>query len=319
MPTALPMKVLIKPLLTASLSAALVAVCCLPLYAAQPPMTAEAMPVYPGAVYDRAAEAEYNQLHEPVTLEGSGPLGDELQGLGQLSAYKKVYITNAKADEVARFYRERIGGIPPEKVDRSYIIPHAGTGTDDLYVNNWIDLSKIKSDTGSPVEYFLWHSPGGYREHVFRWIVRADEDAVRCLAVVIKDMSAAMADDPKTFKVGTYLVVLGKTYSRKAPRFTVTERDLGLPIYPGAVLDVNNSSRISLGDSIQYEYVFFSGDSQAKIVAFYEQRLGRKATASDGGKLVFILGYQEGLVVNPRGPDGRTTIVVIRNSPIPSP
>ena len=294
-----PMKILNKPLLTAFLSAALIAACYLPLGAAQRPTTAETVPVYPGAVYDRAAEAEHDRLLEVLTVEGSGPLGDEIQGLGLLAGYKKVYITNAKAEEVVRFYRERIGGIPSATARRRY-------------VNTGIELAKIKPGTGGPIEYALCLAGSGYSEHIFRWIVRADEDAVRCLAVVIKDMSPVY--DRKTFKVRTYLVVLGKTYSRKAPRFVVTERDLGLPIYPGATLDLNTSTRMNLGDCIHYEYVFISGDSQAEIVAFYERRLGRKATASDGGKLVFILPDQEYLVVNPRGPDGRTTIVILRNS-----
>lgn len=35
-----------------------------------------AIPVYLGVIYDRAAEAKHNRLHEPVTIEGSSPLGD---------------------------------------------------------------------------------------------------------------------------------------------------------------------------------------------------------------------------------------------------
>lgn len=291
-------KILNKPLFTAFWSAALIAACFLPLYAAQRLTTAETVPVYPGAVYDRVAEAEHDRLLEVPAVEGIGPLGDEIQGLGLLAGYRKVYITNAKAEEVVRFYRERIGGIPGN--------------CSEGYVNTGIDLAKIKPGTGSPIEYALCISGNGYREHVFRWIVRADEDAVKCLAVVIKDMS--LVYDGKTFKVRTYLAVLGKTYSRKAPRFVVTEQDLGLPIFPGATLDLNTSTRMNLGDCIRYEYVFISGSSQAEIVAFYERRLDRKATASDGGKLVFILPDREYLAVNPRGPDGRTTIFISRNS-----
>lgn len=298
MPGAQPMKGLNKPLLTLFLSATLFAVCFLPLCAAQSPTTAETVPVFPDAVYDRAAEAEHDRLLEVPIIEGNGPLGNEIQGLGLLAGSKKVYITKAKAEEVVRFYRDKIGGIP-------------GSCSEE-YINTRIDLAKIKPGTGSPIEYALCLSGGGYREHVFRWIVRTDEDAVQCLAVVIKDMSAAY--DGKTFKVRTYLVVLGKSYSRKAPRVVVTERDLGLPLYPGATLDVNTSTRMNLGDCIRYEYVFISGDSQAEIVAFYERRLGRKATESDGGKRVFILPDQEYLVVNPRGDDRRTTIVMLRNS-----
>jgi hypothetical protein len=79
-----------------------------------------------------------------------------------------------------------------------------------------------------------------------------------------------------------------------------TEKTLGIPLYPGSVFDPESSAGMSLDEDYQY-FIYFSNDPPAKVVAFYEQRLGKKALASDGGYLIALKGDppipEEGLTI----------------------
>ena len=76
---------------------------------------------------------------------------------------------------------------------------------------------------------------------------------------------------------------------------------LGVPIYPGAVFNPEISAGMSLND-YQY-YVYLSNDPPAKVVAFYEQRLGKKASSCEGGYAFVLKGKlpvpDEGLTIQP--------------------
>jgi hypothetical protein len=66
-----------------------------------------------------------------------------------------------------------------------------------------------------------------------------------------------------------------------------SEASLGVPPYPGARFDADVSSGMSMNES--WIWVFFSDDAPAKVVAFYEQKTGRKSTEWDKDKFMIAL------------------------------
>ena len=81
-----------------------------------------------------------------------------------------------------------------------------------------------------------------------------------------------------------------------------TEKELGVPLYPGARYDARSSAGMSMGD--QRGYVFITDDAMAKVVKFYEAKLGKKAQgAEDTGYMIALAGKglvpDEGLAVQP--------------------
>ncbi|HOX31343.1 MAG TPA: hypothetical protein PLB91_03385 [Spirochaetales bacterium] len=67
-----------------------------------------------------------------------------------------------------------------------------------------------------------------------------------------------------------------------------TAKELGVPLYPGAILNVDASAGMSM-DEGSLAYVYLSADAPAKLVAFYEKATGRKAEALDGGAFRIVL------------------------------
>ena len=90
--------------------------------------------------------------------------------------------------------------------------------------------------------------------------------------------------------------------ARQLAKNPPTAQTLGVPIYPGAVFNPEISAGMSLDEDYQY-YVYLSNDPPAKVVAFYEQRLGKKASSYEGGYLFALKGKlpvpDEGLAIQP--------------------
>lgn len=100
-----------------------------------------------------------------------------------------------------------------------------------------------------------------------------------------------------------------------------SEAELGVPAYPGARFDAELSGALS--SSEQKVWSFYSDDAPAKVVAFYEQKTGKKATEWDREKYMIPLKGEppmpehgltiETLAGNPLlGDKGRTVISVLR-------
>lgn len=112
-----------------------------------------------------------------------------------------------------------------------------------------------------------------------------------------------------------------KSRPQKAPLPTPTEKDLGVPIYPGSKFDGDLSGGMSQSD--QKIWVFFSNDPVAVVLAFYEQKTGRKGESFEKDKYMIKLAGAslvpehgvsiETLEGNPLfGNRGKTSISVMR-------
>ncbi|MFY3744337.1 hypothetical protein ACOQFB_10540 [Anaeromyxobacter sp. Red801] len=84
--------------------------------------------------------------------------------------------------------------------------------------------------------------------------------------------------------------------------------ELGVPVYPGARFDGDISGGMSGPD--QKIWVFFTDDAPAKVVAFYEQKTGKKATEWDREKYMIPL---EG---DPPMPEHGLTIETLAGNPL---
>jgi len=87
-----------------------------------------------------------------------------------------------------------------------------------------------------------------------------------------------------------------------------TEASLGVPAYPGARFDAEASAGMSMNES--WIWVFFSDDAPAKVVAFYEQKTGRKSSEWDKDKFLIAL-KGESLV-----PEHGVTVETLEGNPL---
>ncbi|MGE5551023.1 MAG: hypothetical protein ACM3ZC_10920, partial [Bacteroidota bacterium] len=106
--------------------------------------------------------------------------------------------------------------------------------------------------------------------------------------------------------------------ARQLAKNPPTEKTLGVPLYPGAVFNPELSAGMSLDEEYQY-YVFLSHDPPEKVAAFYQQKLGKKPLANEGGYIFAIKGSlpipEEGLTVQPNklfGGKAKTVITVAK-------
>jgi hypothetical protein len=62
----------------------------------------------------------------------------------------------------------------------------------------------------------------------------------------------------------------------------VTESDLGVAIYPGAVAKSNGAVRMKLGSIFTVTAGYTTPDPSSSVLAFYEDKLGPRATSREG-------------------------------------
>lgn len=87
-----------------------------------------------------------------------------------------------------------------------------------------------------------------------------------------------------------------------------TETELGVPVYPGARFDGDVSGGMTQSD--QKVWVYYSDDAPAKVVAFYQQKTGKKANEWDKDKFLI------GLKGNPVMPEHGLTIETLAGNPL---
>ena len=95
---------------------------------------------------------------------------------------------------------------------------------------------------------------------------------------------------------------------RRPPAPAPTEAELGVPVYPGARFDGDVSGGMTQPD--QKIWVYFSDDAPAKVVAFYQQKTGKKANEWDKEKFMI------GLAGNPVMPEHGLTIETLAGNPL---
>ena len=87
-----------------------------------------------------------------------------------------------------------------------------------------------------------------------------------------------------------------------------TEADLGVPVYPGARFDGDLSGGMSAeGQKI---WIYFSDDAPGKVVAFYQQKTGKKADEWDTEK------YMISLKGNSPLPEHGVTVETLAGNPL---
>jgi hypothetical protein len=98
---------------------------------------------------------------------------------------------------------------------------------------------------------------------------------------------------------------------------TVTEADLGVPIYPGAV-QTRNTLRVNAPTGPMVQAHFLTPDSKDQVVAFYTDKLGSGAvttSTSQSALMTFSKSKQESVmlsIVQRSGQDdGKTQIVIM--------
>lgn len=216
---------------------------------AQVPGAGPDIPAYP------AAERFDPEGFEIVTSIRETLLG-HTDGLPLLTTTTDVSIADALPEDVATFYRARLGGI-----DSGFEMWNA------------VDPRTLSPGSSTPV-HRQSYPLGGSTLYVYHWFNKEGNGDIRLTELSITD--APILDPRLQGRKGpvTIITVTRKTFSTSAPSSAPDESTLGAPIYPGAIYD-SNESRSTLG--ALFSHVFYTGDPLERVVAFYEGACGRKA------------------------------------------
>jgi hypothetical protein len=68
-----------------------------------------------------------------------------------------------------------------------------------------------------------------------------------------------------------------------------TAKDLGVPLYPGAVFNLDATAGMSMGEGMQ-TFIYLSNDPPVKLVAFYEKATGKKSEKIEGAIRIVLKG-----------------------------
>lgn len=296
------------------------------VWAAAAPLTETAIPIYSGAVADRNAKAQAEvELKEDL----EGVLLD--LGLDLRSKSFKVYSCSAPAEEVFRFYLQKlsakhvIDSIDPFDLEPGETSP-VDYGLSFHELRDFRDSSSGKVFiSGKQVRNTLAAKRKPYQSEKwvkwadFQWSVREKNGDLSAYFLTVDDRS--FSKDYKTYKTKTWIEVHRQTYkseeesgedddaeldaevAAKAKAMKQpTEKELGAPVYPGSALNKEVSAGMSLGDEEVF-YVFLANDPPAKVVAFYEQKLGKKADNNGGKYMIALKGKlpypDEGIAIEP--------------------
>ena len=182
------------------------------------------------------------------------------------------------------------------------------------------------------------------KEAQYFWVAKAPGGGITDFNLNILDASFGFPDDyqSKKYKTGTRIEVFaftGKTaeaireesderldeetaaYTKTLLGKPPTEKDLGVPVYPGAAFDAENSAGMSAGNDFSM-YIYLSGDQPAKVAAFYEQKL--KIKPVQAGKNTYMIPLkgkmpmpEEGISIQPNtmfGGQAKTVITIQKMS-----
>jgi len=294
------------------------------LYAGETPKSEKEIPIYSGAIRDTDRESELkSQMSWDIDP-------------GLRSAVLNVYKVGASAEDVSNFYLQKIGGKEGMMdIDPMGIKP--GTVSQVSYE---IEYYKEEEFTDYNIEHDImhpgtWmkqklmenrkpHKPGKWiTEARFNWYKKESNNDLTIFYVIIHDESFGEQTEKK-YKTSTEIQIqvttskseqamreeneeemekqtseLSKSLKGKPP----TEKELGVPVYPGATFDAENSAGMSAGNDYAM-YLFLTTDPPSKVVAFYEQQLKIKAVeAVKGHYMIPLKGEmplpEEGISIEP--------------------
>ncbi|MBF5041814.1 hypothetical protein FGE12_05385 [Aggregicoccus sp. 17bor-14] len=303
----------------------------LPARAALPTQLSQ-LPVYPGA---RPTQLEEGEWEESTLGNAKKP-------------EVKAYLVDASIDEVTRWYAQQLGTKVGAHVDVEPSELKPGTTTpvnNDVYPHSLEDdddgaghllrskaqkqalLARcrpaFKSGEWTSSSNFDWTrlNANGSRSVYYvnlddRGVAQDWKSCVKRTRIVLAtetSQSTQEAEDAQDQAMQAQLEKTQKELGTKPP----TEKELGLPLYPGARYDARASAGMSM--NAQRAYLFVTDDAMAKVVKFYEAKLGKKAQGSaETGYMIPLKGQglvpDEGLAVQqnmlPGG--GKTLITVMR-------
>lgn len=310
----------------------------IPLFADQTPKTDKEIPIYPGAVRDVGRESE---LRSQMSWE-SDP--------GLRSAVLNAYKVKASAEDVFNFYLQKIGGKEGMlDTDPSQMKP--GSVSPVMYE---IEYYKDEEFTDYPIEHDVIHQGKLMKQKLLenrkphkpgKWIIEArfnwyhvkSNNDLTTFYVIVHDESFDIAE-PKMYKTSTEVqfqvttakseqamgeeneekiesqtAELSKSLKNKPP----TEKELGVPVYPGATFDAENSAGMSAGNDYAM-YLYLTIDPPSKVAAFYEQKLKIKAEeVVKGNYMIPLKGElplpEEGISIQPNtmfGGKAKTVITI---------
>ena len=304
--------------------------------AAQTPKSEKEIPIIGGAARDAAAEA--------ARREQGGPEGKVYRTGASPEEVFNFYLQKIGGKEGAGWEGDPNslpkGGASPvtyeiefyseeDLTDSTYEgVPHPG---------KWIKATLPKNR--KPLKPGMW-----IKSARFSWLVKNPDGGFTDFYMIISDISFNSVNDfynldyrSKIYKTSAGLEVLvsvsqseeamreesmeqmeeetsakTKTLTRKPP----TEKDLGVPFYPGATFDAQASAGMSLGDDFAM-YIYLSGDQPSKVAAFYEQKLKIKPMKSGDMYMIPLKGElpmpDEGIAIQPNtmfGGSAKTVITI---------
>jgi hypothetical protein len=267
----------------------------------------DAIPIYRGAVRDTHEERTRRDDANVVVAYGDGrpalitaeAAGEERFGLLRVAEEVRIYGSDAAPSVIFDFYLSRLGGT------------YGQCNGDDI--PNPLSLSSGRSTPMHHARCTHRWIGGTATEYRFRWYIR---DAAGDLLFVQVSIEEVFGPDAEIrSRPRTYVVLTSKTFSDRAEKPAPSaEQMLGVPVYPGAVYDVNESGSTSFGSHVVDLHTFHSRDALQKVVAFYESRLNRKAMSGDDRHVFFLPDMHNSLVIRSDGA-GRVSIRISRTLP----
>jgi hypothetical protein len=326
--------------------------------AADAPRSQDAVPVFKGATRDEAAERELRSQEGDTGTRGAPRARSTVRVYRSTSAPEEVFAFYRKALGARAESGQPEEGAPPAPGRTTPVVfsvqLHDPADFEDRREHGILvtlgPAAKAAFEKGGrrPIQdgRFL-------REGQFSWAAGSAAGRETGFLLNVLDDSVREVEDPGTgqvrrqIRIGTRIELrvdeglsesaeralaeeereadLDRVHAAKARELRTrppTEKDLGVPVYPGARFDPELSAGLTM-DNDDRVWVFFSDDPPAKVLAFYEQRTGKKSTAADKGKhLIALRGASllpehgvsiEALEGNPlfKG-KGRTVVSVVR-------
>lgn len=280
--------------------------------AASAPSGDREVPVFKGAVRDGAAEAASR------AAAGAGPL----LGLRPLkSSSLRIYRSDAPAEEIAAFYRDVLGAREDsDPGDPGSLEPGRASAVRCVF---GLRDAGDSGDAGDPARAAYEKDgrrpfrDGFYLEDAtFTWGARAADGDATLFLLTVKDDSLREEEDPRTGEIrtrykrrsrieirrDTYPAGNADAWERKAEGDhgvymarlealtgkPVTEKELGVPLYPHATLEPTASAGATVEEGAT-TWIFLSRDPADKVAAFYGKATKKKGTAQEGGRRLFVL------------------------------
>jgi hypothetical protein len=303
-----------------------------PALAAPPTRLAE-LPVYPGAKPTQLEEGEW-----------------DADSMGGAKPQVKAYVVDASIEDVTRWYAQRLGArleahqdfdelAKPGTVSpvNHAVYPHSvgddGDGAGHIRVSTAQKMALLakcrpayKNGEWASDSNFEWMRVNANRSHSLFGVNLTDVGVAQSWKACSKrtrivlhagtGQSEEEVEAERDRAREERFAAAQKEVGTKAP----TEKELGVPLYPGARYDARSSAGMSMDD--QRAFLFVTDDAPAKVVKFYEAKLGKKAQGGPATGYMFALEGSglmpdEGLAVQsnmlPGG--GKTLITVMREKP----